>query len=155
MLLDLAEAIADRQTPQFYEVVRSIRNATFKQLALVAPNVPVVLTDVIVHGGSGFPEENWRANIELARVRRCGLFAVTLACNLQELERRVVSEDRSSMRKVRDIAFMRAVIAERPLFDDGATARLTIDNTRLAAEACAEQIASWLAQHEAPSPKPE
>ncbi len=145
-IIDLAEAIADRYTTQFYEAVRSIRTATFNQLVLLPNTTPIVLTNVIVRGGSGFPEETWRAIINLARVRRCELYAVTLACDQSELARRIALEDRASFQKVRDAAFLETVMAERPLFDDGATDRLTIDNTQLPPEVCAVQIASWLTQ---------
>jgi broad-specificity NMP kinase len=56
-ILDLAEAIADRGTTQFYEAVRSIRTAAFNQLALLAPEVPVVLTNVIVRGVAVFQKK--------------------------------------------------------------------------------------------------
>ena len=124
----------------------SARTAVFRHLARLPANTSVVLTNVVVRGGSGLPEENWRALLELARARCCGLYAVTLACEPEGFAKRIMSEDRVAFRKVRNPAVLATVMAERALFDDGATGRTIIDDARLSPDACAVRIATWLSQ---------
>ncbi|MFS3137560.1 hypothetical protein ACLRDC_19685 [Gluconacetobacter sacchari] len=144
-ILDLAEAIANRGTPAFYDAVRAIRTTTFEQLAQLPSDVPVLLTNVVARGGAGFLEETWREIVALACIRGCDLYSVTLECNSDALAGRIAAENRAMFGKIRDPALVSQVKAERTLFDDGATHRLTVDNTALPPEACAERIATWLA----------
>ncbi len=151
-ILDLAEAIADRGTDQFYDAVRAIRATTFEQLARLPLNIPIILTNVVASGGTGFLEETWRAIIDLARVRGSDLYSVILECDSNELAERIVSADRAAFNKVRDPALVANAKSERNLCDAGATYHLTVDNTALPPEACAEQIATWLESLSGPPP---
>lgn len=146
-LLNVGSALAEQGTRQFYDLARSVRSAAFDGIMKLPAAVPIVLTNVVARGGtSGFLEENWQAVINLARLRGCDLYSVTLMCSGEENARRIVMEDRSLLQKQRDPDLLENLTLTRTLFDDGSTFRTSIDNTSLAPEECAGRIYTWINQ---------
>ena len=144
-ILNVGYALAEGGTSEYYELVRAVRSAAFTTILKLPSTLPVILTSVVARGGtSGFLEENWQAIIDLARARDCPLFSVTLMCSPAENTRRIVSEDRGNRGKSRKAEILDRLVAERSLFDDGATHRTTIDNTNSSAQETAQHIQDWI-----------
>ena len=144
-ILNVASALAEQGSQQFYDLARAVRSAAFDCILKLPATAPIVLTNVVARGGtSGFLEENWQAIINLAELRGCDLYSVILVCSGEENARRVVAEARALLRKNRDPDFLVNLTRTRTLFDDGATFRTSIDNTGLPPEECANRIHSWI-----------
>lgn len=144
-LLNVARALAEKGSREYYDLVRSVRSVAFDRITQLPTTDPVVLTNVVARGGtSGFLEENWQAVINLTKLRGCDLYSVTLTCSRQENARRILREDRSLLQKKRDPGFLANLMRERTLFDDGSTFSTSIDNTSLPPEECASRIHTWI-----------
>lgn len=143
--LNVASALAEKGSRQYYDLARSVRSVVFDFIMKLPAAAPVVLTNVVARGGnSGFLEENWQAVITLAELRGCDLYSVTLMCSEEENARRIKMEDRSLHKKLRDPDLLADITRSRTLFDDGSTFRMSIDNTKLSPEECAGQICAWI-----------
>ena len=143
-LLNIGRALAADGSPQYYALVRSIRSVAFDAILALPPAVPVIFTNVVARGGSGFLEENWGAILALAQARRTDLCSVTLTCSTAENARRIAGADRALLGKRQNPQLLNELANTRALFDDGATHRLTIDNTHLSADETASRIQQWL-----------
>ncbi|NVN11107.1 hypothetical protein [Nguyenibacter vanlangensis] len=147
-ILNVGYAVTERGSAAFYETVRAVRAVAFARILELPPEVPVVLTNVVTRGGgSSFPEETWRAVIDLAALRGCALFSATLTCSPEARARRLGTAERVAAGKMHDPAALAAAMATRVLFDDGAIDRRWFDNTDLAPERCAAAIAAWVGHH--------
>ncbi|MDC7743313.1 hypothetical protein [Rhizobium binxianense] len=144
-ILNVGRAVAESGTPEYYELVRSVRSAAFAAIMKLPPALPIIFTNVVARGGtSGFLEENWQAIIDLAKARGCPLFSVTLTCSPVANAHRIVSEERGTLGKIQKPKLWEALVAERVLFDHGATYRITIDNTHLSPVETARRIHDWI-----------
>ncbi|MBB4288707.1 hypothetical protein GGE16_000723 [Rhizobium leguminosarum] len=144
-ILNVGRAVAESGTLEYYELVRSVRSAAFAAIMKLPPALPIIFTNVVARGGtSGFLEENWQAIIDLAKARGCPLFSVTLTCSPVANAHRIVSEERGTLGKIQKPKLWEALVAERVLFDDGATYRITIDNTHLSPVETARRIHDWI-----------
>lgn len=144
-ILNVGKAVTREGSAQFYVLVRAVRSLAFNAILALPPKVPVIMTNVVARGGtSGFLEENWQAIIDLAAARGCALFSVTLTCAPAENARRIIRDDRALSRKQRDPALLTELARERALFDDGATYRMTIDNTSLSPKETSIRIRNWI-----------
>ncbi|GLQ57169.1 hypothetical protein [Devosia nitrariae] len=144
-ILNVGKAVTVEGSAEFYALVRAVRSLAFDAILALPPKEPVIFTNVVARGGtSGFLEENWQAIIKLAEARCCDLYSVTLTCAPDENARRIVREDRALSRKQRDPELLVELANERVLFDDGATHRMTIDNTSLSPRETAIRIRDWI-----------
>jgi shikimate kinase len=146
-LLNVGNALAREGSAEFYALVRAVRSVAFDAILRMPPTVPVIFTNVVARGGtSRFLEENWKAIVELADARKSDLFSVTLRCTAAENARRIVGADRGLLGKKRDPELLEELENTRELFDDGATFRLTIDNSDLSPAETARQIHGWVTE---------
>lgn len=144
-LLNVGKALARDGSPEFYALVRAVRSVAFDAILELPKTVPVVLTNVVARGGiSGFLEENWRAIIDLAHARKTDLYSVTLTCSPVENARRIVAFDRALLGKRQDPGLLNELANTRELYDDGATCRLTVDNSDLTPLETASTIWRWI-----------
>ena len=144
-ILNVGHAVASTGSPEFCAVVRAVRAVAFDAILRLPPDAPVILTNVVAHGGaSGFLEENWRSVVALAETRGCDLCSVILTCSAAENARRVASPDRGLVGKMQDPASLSELTETRTLFDDGAGFRLTIDNSDLSPAEAATRIEAWI-----------
>lgn len=74
-------------------------------------------------------DENWRAIIDLAQMRKCDLYSVTSTCSAAENSRRIVGVDRALRGKRLDTEVLGELATTRALYDDGAKHRLTVDTS--------------------------
>ena len=150
-LLNVGKALARDGSPEFYALVRAVRSVAFDAILNLPPTVPVILTNAVARGGtSGFLEENWQAIIDLAQAKKSDLFSVTLTCSAIENARRIVSADRALLGKRQDPQLLKELVETRALFDDGATFRLTVDNSNLSAAETAARIQRWIGEMTTP-----
>lgn len=145
LLFNVAITLTDYCSPEYYDVARRVRNIAFECVLRLAPNIPVILTNVIATGGpSGFAEEHWQAVCQLARDRGCALYSATLDCAPDEQVRRMALPSRRAHRKLLNPNIMPELRRTRSLFDDGADYRNRFDNSGSDPHATAVEIASWV-----------
>jgi predicted kinase len=137
---NVAFCLTEFRTPEFYSLVRSVRNVAYEQAAKIPANIPVVLTNALWAGSWG--QENWEAVRALARQRGCPLLAVTLSCSRDEHIRRVTTSERSYLRKLTDPSKLRPNADD--LLEHGAEQLLRLDSTGRLPEECADQIIQWV-----------
>lgn len=144
-ILNVGSALADGGTTEYFELIRAVRSIAFAAILKTSSTLPIILTNVVARGGTtGFLEENWQAIIELATARGCPLLSVTLTCDLVENRNRIANEERASLGKIQTPEVLDALVAERVLFDEGATFRITIDNTHSSPAETARCIRDWI-----------
>ena len=144
-LLNVGKALARDGSPEFYALVRAVRSVAFDAILELPQSVPVIFTNVVARGGaSGFLEENWRAILDLAHMRKSDLYSVTLTCSAVENARRIAGVDRALLGKRQDPELLNELSNTRVLYDDGAKYRLTVDNSNLSPMETASKIQSWI-----------
>ncbi|MBB3692485.1 hypothetical protein [Sphingomonas sp. BK580] len=144
-LINPAKALFAYGSPDYYELIQGVRKAAFRSAARLPRDVSIILTNVLASGGpSDYAFEHWQAIRALATERKVPLLSVTLDCEPGEQARRMVAADRKSRMKMTDPSVIQTLRESRRLFDDGADHRLSIDNTRLSASGCADQILRWI-----------
>lgn len=144
-LLNIGRALASDGSPEFYALVRAVRSVAFDAILELPRTIPVIFTNVVARGGtSGFLEENWRAILDLARARKTDLYSVTLTCSPAENARRIATADRALLGKRQDPGLLQELGNTRVLYDEGATYRLTVDNSDLSPTETAAEIQGWI-----------
>lgn len=144
-LLNVGKALARDGSPEFYALVRAVRSVAFDAILELPQTVPVILTNVVARGGtSGFLEENWSAILDLAHARKTDLYSVTLTCSPVENARRIAVADRALLGKRQDPGLLQELADTRVLHDEGATYRLTLDNSDLSPTEAAAEIQGWI-----------
>lgn len=144
-LFNVAIALTDFGTPEYYAAARALREIAFRYARDLPAGTSLILTNVISSGGvSGFAEEHWQAVRDLARDRGVPLASVTLVCDPVEHAERIAAPERRLNKKMRDVEEIARVAASRALFDEGADYRTSFDTTAISAGVCAERIAAWL-----------
>lgn len=143
-LINVAKALTEYGTPDYYDAIRSVKKVAFKHALALPPDVPLILTHVIASGGPfRFAEEHWTSVCDLAIQKGSQLLSVTLECDPVEQERRIVSPERRALKKMHDPADIISLRERRSLYDDGADFRVIIDNTHMTPALCADQIINW------------
>ena len=129
-------------SPEFYDMVRSVRELTFNQLQKLPPSTSIVLTTAPSRSPS-----RWRelqdASKELAARRRTSLFGVHLRCESEEGVRRLRMADRAQMHKITDPSVLNDGF-ERLVLLDHCDRTLDLDVTLLAPAQAADAIVRWL-----------
>lgn len=142
---DVAFALTEFRSPEFYATVRGVRTVAYERIAASSSTTSVILTGADFEG-SDWGLESWRAVLALAQ--RCGapLFAVQLRCAPEEHRRRIVSESRGEKGKLRDPASVGQWAGRRP-FAWGAHKSLELDVTALPPDDAAQTVKRWLDSH--------
>lgn len=130
------------ESPEFYDMVRSVRALTFDQLRMLPPSTSIILTNA--------PSRSlvrWRelqeASKELAVRRQKPLLGVHLHCEADEGIRRLKMADRALLRKITDPAVLDDGF-ERLVSLDHCDRTLDLDVTFLAPTQAADIIMGWL-----------
>ncbi|SCB38920.1 AAA family ATPase [Rhizobium hainanense] len=114
-LLNIAIALTDRGTPEYYELATKTRNLAFEAILRLPSSEPVVMTGVVASGGShDFLIDNWKAILSLAERRERGVYSIVLTCSEDENARRMSNEDREAHRKKRNLSMPREFSSEVP-----------------------------------------
>lgn len=136
---NVAFGLTEFRTPEFYDLVRSVRDVAYSQIARTLADVPIVLTNAL--GAGPWADENWMALVNLARQRGSKLYAVAISCSRDEHLLRLTSPERLYLRKLTDPSLLRFDSGE--LSTMGADAVLHMDSSSASPEACADQIFRW------------
>jgi len=125
--------------PRVWELTSVVRGAVFKAIEELAPRSwSYVFTNVLI---AGMDEEFIDEVGQLARVRGSAFVPVMLRCEVDELARRIVSEERRRRLKWVDPDALRSLVASTQLVDISAQPRaLELDVTSLSPEESARQI---------------
>ncbi|MDR3437934.1 AAA family ATPase [Telmatospirillum sp.] len=135
-IYNVAFSLTEFRTPEFYSVVRSVRDVAFAQVAKIPADVSVVMTNAL--GAGPWGQENLDAIIDLARRRNCAFFAVTLTCSAGALAHRMTTPERSYLRKLTDPTALR--FAAGDLLEPGSERLLRLDKTSLSPDESADRI---------------
>ncbi len=141
-IYDVAFAITEFRSPEFYATVRDVRNIAYDRILASPPTIRVILTGAYFED-SDWGCESWRALLELAERRKASLFAVQLVCDPTENRRRIAMPGRNEKDKLRDPARVDDW-ADRRMRRQGAKESLQLDVTELTADDAAHGIAQWL-----------
>lgn len=143
-IYDVAFALTEFRSPEFYATVRAVRDVAYERIVASASATGVILTGVDFEG-SDWGLESWGAVLALGQ--RCGapVFAVQIHCAPEEHRRRIVSENRGEKGKLRDPASVGQWAGRRP-FSQGAHRSLELDVTALPPDGAAQTIRQWLDQ---------
>jgi hypothetical protein len=137
---NVAFSLTEFRTPEFYDLVRSVRDVAYSRVATTSVDVPVILTNAL--GTGPWADENWKAVVNLAQGRGSKLYAVAIICSRDQHLLRVASSERSYLRKLTDPTSLRFDAGE--LSTVGADAVLQIDSSSRSPEECADQIFQWV-----------
>lgn len=140
---DVAFALTEFRSPEFYETVRAVRTVAYDRIVRLPSAVAVVLTDAFFED-SAWGGESWNEVLSLAERRDTTLFAVCLTCNPDEHRRRITSAERAAKGKVLDPAYVDRCVGRKLVQLEGSE-HLSLDVTRLTPEVAASHIASWVA----------
>lgn len=137
---NVAFALADFRSPEFYATARAVRDVTFECASRVPSDTPIVMTNAV--SNSDWGRENWGAVQALARRRKSKLFAVTLSCEASEQARRMLSAERHYLGKLTNPHEFS--VRGRELLEDGADLLLRLDTTVTPADESAGHICDWI-----------
>ena len=142
-IYNVAFALTEFRSPQFYDTVREVRNVAYRVVETLPQDVPVILTNAHAQDSS-WGNECWDHAIDLARrTGRCHV-VVLLDCSREENAKRIQFPERDAKRKPRDPNMFRQGETDRLLIDQGADHLLRLDVTDMTAEQAEAQIRSWL-----------
>ena len=117
LIVNPATAIAEHGSAEFTSITRDIRSSLFRHMAKAPPGEIYVLTDALEEGGS-VAEEVFDALDTLAARRGVPLLLVSLECDAEENVRRLVTETRGELHKLRDadilMGYRRTLTLMRP-----------------------------------------
>lgn len=139
-IYNVAFSLTAFQSPEFYSLVRAVRDVAYERIAAMPPDIPVVMTNAL--GQSPWGEENWQTILDLAKRRNSPMLAVTLTCSPDENIRRMASPERAYLRKLTDPAKTRSGGTDR--MERDADALLRLDTTNQTAEETADRILRWI-----------
>jgi hypothetical protein len=139
---DVAFALTEFRSPEFYETVRAVRAIAYDRVRQLPASIPVILTDAFFDD-SPWGQEGWIAMLDLAQSTMARLFTIALSCESEEHRRRIMGEDRVAKGKIRDVAYVETASRRRLLQREG-DGSLRLDITRLAADEAASAIAAWI-----------
>lgn len=139
-IYNVAFALTEFRSREFYSLVRSVRDAAFARVAAISPEIPVIMTNA--YGSSEWGRENWTELLSLARHRGSEFFAVTITCSPDEHLRRITAEDRRHLRKLTDPNALPQPL--KPLMEDGAEHLLKLETSGIQPEESADRICQWI-----------
>lgn len=142
-IYNVAFALTEFQSPEFYEAVRAVRRAAYNQILQLPKSAPVVLTDACF-ADSDWGRESWQAIEELAASRQCRFFSISIICEAEEHRKRIVAADRGGQGKLQNPSYVEE-IGVRPLIERAGNDSLRLDVTYLPADEAAAPIAAWVA----------
>lgn len=145
-IYNVAFSLTEFQSPEFYALVRLVRNAAYDRAVTIPNHVPIIMTNAF--GMSDWGRENWDEILKLAQRRASLLLAVTLTCSSNELRRRMATPERAYLRKLTNPNLLR--FGSDRLMEDSADKLLRLDTTTMTAVQCAERIIEWT-QHTTPT----
>jgi energy-coupling factor transporter ATP-binding protein EcfA2 len=127
--------------PDAWSAIEAVREVVFNTVENLSPaSWTILFTEHLEPGDEWFVDR-----IEsIAAKRRSSFIPVRLACELSELERRVVSRERASRLKSTSIDETRRLFAESRALDIRHPNSLTLDNTSISAELAATRIVDHL-----------
>ena len=140
-IYNVAFALMQFRTPEFYETVRAVRAVAYDRIAQIEKAVPVILTDVLTAGDWG--QEICEAIQDLAARRGSRLIAVRLDCSLDENVRRAQSEARAYLGKLGEEAAIRTMRNDVQLIECGHST-LRLDSTSLTPSSVSDRILAEL-----------
>jgi hypothetical protein len=138
-VFNVAFALTEFRSPEFYAAARTVRDAAFDCASFVPPHVPIIMTNAVSRNDWG--EENWNAVKALARRGKRRLLAVVLSCEEAEQAKRIASPERRYLGKLNDPKGWS--LRGRELIAEGADFLLRLDTTLVPAEQSARQICDW------------
>jgi chloramphenicol 3-O-phosphotransferase len=139
-IYNVAFALTEFRTPEFYELVRTVRDIAFDRIADMTAAKPVIMTNA--YGPSDWGRENWDAIRDLAKRRGSPFFAVTITCSDEEHRKRIVAEDRKPHGKLTDRDQLPAMLG--PMIEEDAEYLLRLDTTGVTPEESAGTICDWI-----------
>ncbi|CDZ46389.1 AAA family ATPase [Neorhizobium galegae] len=139
-IYNVAFAITEFRTPEFYELVRTVRDIAFDRIADMTAAKPVIMTNA--YGPSDWGRENWDAIRDLAKRRGSPFFAVTITCSDEEHRKRIVAEDRKPYGKLTDRDKLPAMLG--PMIEEDAEYLLRLDTSGVTPEESATTICDWI-----------
>lgn len=138
-VFNVAFALTEFRSPEFYAAARTVRDAAFDCATSVPSPVPIIMTNAL--SKSDWGEENWNAVRALARRSSRRLLAVVLSCEEAEQAKRIASPERRYLGKLTDPKEWS--LRGRELIVEGADYLLRLDTTFAPAEQSARQISDW------------
>ena len=99
---NVAFALTEFKSPAFVETVEQIEAIAHNLILKLPIDQAVVLTTVLA-GQDDWGDQEWRRIVALGR-QRPPFLVVHMSCDLEENKRRIASEDRIMMQKLRDPA---------------------------------------------------
>jgi hypothetical protein len=141
-IYNVAFALTEFRSPQFYDAVRASRAAAYDRILRMADDETVILTDAYFDDPA-WARESWQAIEQLAGQRRWPLLTIARSCDPAEHSRRIVSEERELRGKLRDASYVDRAIT-RPLFERTGTFSTRLDVTHRSAEDAAATLAEWV-----------
>lgn len=139
---DVAFALTEFRSPEFYETVRAVRSLAYARVLKLPPSTSVIITGADFED-SDWGQESWSEVLALATRRGAACLAVHLSCNPAEHRRRIATEDRIGRGKLSDPARVDD-LSSRPLAGRGAARMLNLDITEMPSDLVARRIAQWL-----------
>jgi len=137
LTVDAALRLFSFGTPEFARLVERLRVALIE--AAAEEGLDVVSTFVYAHG---VDDDHVARLISAAEGAGAEVVLVQLLPATDELERRLTSASRAGTTKITDLAVLRRIMDERDLSTPFHTDDLTFDNTALAPDDVADEIAS-------------
>ncbi len=129
-------------SPEFYDMVRAVRDLVFDRLQMLPPTTNIILTSAPSRSLA-----RWRelqvANKALAANRQTPLLGVHLRCSAEERERRIRMTDRALLRKITDPEILNDGF-KRVVLLDHCDRTLDLDVTSLVPSQAADEIIRWL-----------
>lgn len=138
-IYNVAFALTEFKSPEFYETVRKVRDIAFELAATVPSNIPIIVTNAL---GSSSPwaDENWAAMLHLAKSRQCRLLAITLRCAKTEHLRRAMTPERNYLGKLTDPEQLKTMLGRDLLDPKGADHIVSLDTTNTAPDMVVDEI---------------
>lgn len=141
-IYNIAFALTEFRSPQFYDAVRAVRVAAYDQILQLPDNETVILTDAYFED-SDWGWESWKAIEQLARLRRWTFLTISLACDAPQHRRRIVTEERAGRGKLQDPSYVDRVAARR-LIEKAGPLSSRLDITHRSAEDAASILVDWI-----------
>ncbi|MEM6649226.1 MAG: AAA family ATPase [Pseudomonadota bacterium] len=142
-IYNVAFALTEFKSPEFYETVRSVRKVAYDRVTEISQKTPVILTNAHFQD-SRWGNECWDEVIDLAHRCNRSHLVVVLDCSREENARRIQSSDRDEKRKPRNPALFRQGKEDRVLIDRDGDAVLRLDVTSRTAAQAAQEIETWI-----------
>lgn len=140
-LYNLAFALTEFRTPEFYKTIRHTEQIADDLIDALPSRVPVVFTTVLT-GKSTWVNEEWQRFLGRGE-RRPPLIFIHITCDLDENIRRIQSPERKGKGKLQSAdAVRRNHAAQEPMIGADLDNTLELDVTAMTPEEAAQEIAT-------------